>query len=212
MLVLSEGWDRVIEAVITAELALEAEISPLLPFHFLARHQGKRLCDLIGKIIPSEVNVLIKGFCRPGCVISLRRGRSSGAPFIEGNSQSLQKGSGTKGDPSCRTHTGVGDAELVLFPGWKERKNPGKSAKRPNVGFWLKAEQCFPSWLKFGVMSLAWLCEKRENDLKTFSGGFGETGSGSVNLQEGKWESFRETFSQTSARCCCCLGGSERNF
>lgn len=62
MLVLSQGWDRVIEAVIAAELALEAEISPLLPFHFLARQQGKRLCDLIGKIIPSEVNVLIKGF------------------------------------------------------------------------------------------------------------------------------------------------------
>lgn len=74
MLVLSEGWERVIEAVITAELALEAQISPLLPFHFLAGQQGKRLCDVRGKIIPSEVNVLIKGFCRAGCVISLRRG------------------------------------------------------------------------------------------------------------------------------------------
>lgn len=108
----------------------------------------------------------------------------------------------------AHTHRGVRDAEMLLFPEWKERKNPGKSTKRPSFGFWLKAEQGFPSWVKFGVMSLGWLWVKRENDLKTFIGGFGEMGSGSINQE---WDSFRETFSH-SAQCCHCLGGFKRNF
>lgn len=78
----------------------------------------------------------------------------------------------------AHTHRGVRDAEMLLFPEWKERKNPGKSTKRPSFRFWLKAEQGFPSWVKFGVMSLDWLWVKRENYLKTFIGGFGKWDQG----------------------------------
>lgn len=141
------------------------------------------------------------------------KGTLIGSLLLKGIRSPCRKAAGQKVIRAVgHTHRGVRDAELLLFPDWKERKKPGKSTKRLNVGFWLEAEQRFPSWLKFGVMSSAWLCEKRENDLKTFLGGFGEMGSGSIKLQKEKRESFRETFSQTSAPGCQCVGGLERNF
>lgn len=88
-----------------------------------------------------------------------------GEPFIEGNSQCLQKARGTKGDPSCRTRThthtqrGQGCRNVDFSMTGRRGKTPGKSTKRLSVGFWLKAERCFPGWVKFGGTRLAWLRE-----------------------------------------------------